>query len=66
MTRCGIARRDGVVRIGILCDQCAVQAMEKLQEEHRGFWANSYDGPELCEACTIHEYNEELTKKETH
>lgn len=65
MSRCGITRQDGVVRIGILCDKCAVQAMVKLQEAQRRFWAKAYDGPEPCEACRIHEYNENLIKGDT-
>ena len=65
MNKCGISRVDGVVRIGILCDQCAIQAMKKLNVEGRRFWAKDYGGPEACEACLIHEYNESLERRLT-
>lgn len=51
MQRCGIERRDGVVRIGVLCARCSHLALAKLVDEERRFWARSYIGPELCEAC---------------
>lgn len=51
MQRCGIERRDGVVRIGVLCSRCSHLALAKLVEEGRRFWTHDYMGPELCEAC---------------
>jgi len=64
VNKCGIVRKDGVVRIGILCDSCAVDAMDILQREERGFWVRVYEGPESCEACLVQEYNESLIAKE--
>lgn len=51
MNKCGVARKDGVVRIGILCDACAVNALAILEREKRGFWVREYRGPEPCQAC---------------
>lgn len=65
MNRCGIKRKDGVVRIGILCDDCAARALRILGEEQRGFWVKSYQGPESCEGCHMDEYNDALLAKET-
>lgn len=65
MNRCGISRKDGVIRIGILCDQCAIQAMQKLDQEGRRFWVREYHGSEACEACLIHEYNDKLERRLT-
>ena len=64
MNRCGITRQDGVVRIGILCDQCSLKAAEILKGQKRGFWIGPYVGPESCEACYMDEYNNAIDVKE--
>lgn len=51
MQRCGIERGDGVIRLGILCADCADLALTRLIREQRRFWTREYLGPEICEAC---------------
>jgi hypothetical protein len=55
MKRCGIERKDGVIRIGILCPDCAGRALAKLIAEGRRYWSRDYEGPESCEACLADE-----------
>lgn len=63
MNRCGITRKDGVVRIGILCDRCATKALQILTEAERGFWAKEYTGDKSCEACYLDEQHFKKTKE---